>query len=94
MIGKSWALFYPNTSKDVAESTEIPPTHGRTAGLGATLSRASQLLGTRCQGEELEPPEEAGRIIEKWRNLEKEGKDHPVFPTDITAVCSAVCVAL
>lgn len=66
---------------------------GRTAGLGAPLSRASQLLGTRCQGEELEPPEEAGRIIEKWRNLEKEGKDHPVFPTDITAVCSAVCVA-
>lgn len=55
----------------VAESTENPPrmakdnSPGRTAVLGAALSRASQLLGTVCQGEELEPPEEAGRVIEK-----------------------------
>lgn len=55
----------------VAESTEIPPhmtrdnSPDRTAALGATLSRASQLLATMCQGKELEHPEEAGRVIEK-----------------------------
>lgn len=85
-ISKSWALFYPNTSKDVAESREIPPhmardtSPGRTAVLGATLSKASQFLGTVCQGEELEPPDEAGRVIEKWRNLEKGGKIILSFP--------------
>lgn len=62
----------------MAETTRIPPhmdrdnSPGRTAVLGATSSRALQSLGTMCQSEELEPPEEAGKIIEKWRNLEKE----------------------
>lgn len=52
----------------MAESTEIPPhmardnSPGRTAVLGVILSRASQMLGMVCQGEELEPPEEAGRV--------------------------------
>lgn len=55
----------------VAESRQIPPhmardsSPGRTVVLGATLSRALQLLGTVCQSEELEPPEEAGSVIEK-----------------------------
>lgn len=45
-----------------------------------------------CRGEKLEPSEEAGRVIQKRRNLEKEGDDHPVFPTDSSTVCSAVCM--
>lgn len=63
----------------MAESTEIPPhmagdnSPGRTAVFGFILSRASQMLGIVHQGEDLEPPEEAGRVIEKWRNLEEEG---------------------
>jgi len=32
-----------------------------------------------CQGEELEPLEEAGRVIQKWRDL-KEGRIILSFP--------------